>query len=85
MTDPIDNRDDTAAPFAEPFPLADSDRVIALQAKGDALAAEVMAYRSLLIESRRCWVPDSADLAARIDAKVGTQPRGAAALQYGGG
>ena len=78
-------RDETTRPFAEPFPLHDSDRVTALQEKSDGLAAEAMAYRSLLIEARRCWVPDGSDLAARIDAKVGTQPRGAAALQYGGG
>lgn len=78
------HRDETTNPFVEPFPLADSDRVAALQAKSDGLAAEVMAYRTLLIESRRCWVPDEVDLAKRIDAKVGTQPRAVAALQYGG-
>lgn len=79
-----DRHDDTTSPFVEPFPLNAADRVAALQAKSDGLAAVVMAYRTLLIESRRCWVPDDSDLAKRIDAKVGTQPRAVAALQYGG-
>lgn len=79
--------DDTTPPFAcsEPFPLNAGDRIAALERKSDELAAEVMAYRAMLLEARRCWVADGTDLANRIDAKVGTQPRAVAAWQYGGG
>lgn len=88
MNDP---RDETTPPvghgfaFSEPFPLDDSDRIEALQRQNDELAAVILSQRAMLTEARQFWVADGTELAKRIDASIGTKPRGVAAMQYGGG
>ena len=81
-----DNRDETTSPFAEPFPLADSDRVAAIQRRDDERAGSMLELRNAL-EFARDYVPreapDQRQFHARCERLIG-RSRVAILLDVGG-